>query len=68
MSEPKLHYYSMVFLDNALHASAYFGFTYPNVTRALIEQAKIVAGVGPDAVLLNCSYLGEMTKREFNEG
>jgi hypothetical protein len=68
MSEQKNHYYCMVFLDEARHTSAYIGFTYPKVTRALIEQAKTVAKASPDAMLLNCMYLGEMTKSEFNEG
>jgi hypothetical protein len=68
MSEQKNHYYNMVFMEDARYTSAYIGFTFPKVTRALIEQAKTVAGASPDAMLLNCVYLGEMTKSEFNEG
>lgn len=47
------------------HGSCYLGFDCQNITKAEVDRAKIVAKLSPEAVLLNCSYLGFMTKDHF---
>ncbi|MDF2792291.1 MAG: hypothetical protein K0S85_44 [Pseudomonas orientalis] len=67
---PRLHYYALSFLDITpsgapLNASTYVGWPEQMVTKPRIDAAKPSAGVGPGAVLLACSYLGEMTRAQM---
>lgn len=70
----KQHMYAFAFVDNNdsgrpgyQYASAYAGYPEPNqITLADIEEAKATAGVSPESVMLNCSYLGYMTAGQLN--
>lgn len=70
MSE-QLHYYCLSFYESQLrggaHAQVICGFPDSRVTQKRIAGAREVGQVGPDAVLLACSYLGLMTPKEFKE-
>jgi|GEM_PF-3337897 len=68
-----LHYYHFVFAESPdgreqTFTSCSIGLTEPCVTRQILARAKMVAGATQDSVMLNCSYLGEMTSEKFNEG
>lgn len=67
----KKHWYSFSFsgIDNAsksqCNASTYIGYADKFINKSRILYAKEAAGVSVDAVLLNVSYLGYMTKDHF---
>lgn len=66
------HWHSAAFLGYSLEygkttqASTLFSTPTRNVTRAHLDKAAKEAGVRKDPVILNVSYLGEMTDEEFN--
>jgi hypothetical protein len=68
----KQYFYSFAFIDTKLTAtnvgSVYKGYSVKSVTLPQIEQAKKDAGVGENAVLLSCCYLGRMTRNEMVNG
>ena len=59
------HWYAYAFFDNNDRACTYVGHIDNVVTKPRIEEAKVAAGVGPNAVLVGVSYLGLMTKHRF---
>lgn len=70
VDDEKKHWYSFSFSgidENSgcqCNASTYIGYKEKLITRMRIDYAKKAAGVS-DAVLLNASYLGYMTKEQF---
>ncbi len=67
---PRLHWYSLTFSDRPTPTtercgSTYTGWPEPLVTKPRIDAAKESAGVGPDAVLMACCYLGQMTRAQM---
>lgn len=68
-ASPRLHWYSLAFIDSApsgapIHASTYMGWPEQLVTKPRIDATKRHAGLTPNAVLLSCCYLGNMTRPE----
>lgn len=69
--DKKKHWYSFSFSGiekdsgRQCNASTYIGYEDNVVTMSRIKYAKYAAGVSIDAVLLNVSYLGYMTKEQF---
>lgn len=66
------HFYSLTFMDSnatgaTTHANTYIGLVEPRVTRRDIAQARTSASLSANAVLLNCSYLGEMTAQQWQD-
>jgi hypothetical protein len=68
MSDRK-HWFSYCFQESGgtriVTASAYIGYPESAITKERIEVAKDGAGVSVNAVLLNVSYLGHMTRSQF---
>ena len=64
--ERKLHWYCLTFASGNQQISHYIGRVQQKVTLHDIDQAKINSGAGLKACLLACSYLGKMTKQEFD--
>ena len=69
-SEETSHWYCLSFSGPAMNgepcqASTYMGFCRPGISMPRILKAKQWAGVRSDAVLVACSYLGEMSKTDF---
>jgi len=62
----KKHYYSFAFIEivdnKETTASVYVGYPSKYVSVAQIQAAKEAAGVGENATMLSCSYLGKMSK------
>lgn len=68
-----LHFYTFTFMDSrqqgeTTHATAFVGIPEPKVTPKVIAAARRTAEVSPTAVLLSVSYLGEMTREEWDAG
>lgn len=64
------HYYSFVFLDTNVpgalqYKSGIVGLNEPKFSYHMIVAARKIAGAEPNAILINLSYLGEMTAEEF---
>lgn len=63
------HWYCFSFYDqypgSSAQASVYIGFDLPGISKPRILQAKAGAGVRADAVLIACSYLGQMSRDDF---
>lgn len=62
----KLHFYAFSFTDSGTAgvtrtASVYVGYPDKLVTVPRINDAKVKAGVGPNAVLIGLGYMGRMT-------
>jgi hypothetical protein len=68
MSDRK-HWFSYCFEESGgtriVTTSAYIGYPEKAITKARIEAAKDAVDVSVDAVLLNVSYLGYMTRSQF---
>lgn len=69
----KGHWYCFTYIGTDLktnthgaYASAYSSYTKNFVTLRMINNNKQHAGLKNDAVLLSVSYLGYMTKEEFD--
>lgn len=70
--EPLLYWYSFTFLQyingvTSYHSRAY-GFDTNFVTTARINWAKQHCSCQENASMLDCSYLGRMTKTKFEGG
>lgn len=68
----KVHWYCLSYVGESLsrekrtaYASVYYGLKEQKITRAVIEEGKVDAGVSSDSVLTSVSYLGRMSKKEF---
>lgn len=66
------HYYYFAFIESKngreeVRSAVNIGLTQQKVSRKVIQGAKSVAGASPDSVMTCCTYLGEMTKEEFND-
>lgn len=66
----RFHYYSLTFMDRPTPmtqrcGSVYLGWREQMVTKPRIDEAKVEAGVGPEAVLMACCYLGYMTREQM---
>lgn len=69
----KHYWYLMVFqwpLENGgfAVASEYAGLSEGNVTKSAIDRAKKRAGVPENASVMNISFLGKMTREDFERG
>jgi len=68
----KQYYYSFAFLKTKNNytkiTSIYIGYNQKSVSSPQIESAKKEAGIGPDAVMISCCYLGKMTGEEMQSG
>jgi hypothetical protein len=69
---PEFHWFAFAFRreteDEVQHAQCYRKFLTRAVTRIDIEKARDAAGIGVGAVMLSCSYLGQMTISAFDSG
>jgi hypothetical protein len=68
------HYYYFAFVESPdgqgeRRTSACIGLTYPKISKKVMESAREIAGAAasPHSVMTCCTYLGEMTKEEFND-
>lgn len=67
----KRHFYCFSYIGaniesgGSCNASVYVSYESKGITRTMIDDNKEVAKVKTNAVLLACSYLGEMTTVEF---
>ena len=65
------HYYCFSYVGRSsedghqCQACTYVGYDERRITKSIIEENKIAAGVDEDAVLLAVSYLGHMTREEM---
>jgi len=69
-SADQKHWYCFSFsgktLDGVMgQASVYIGYDQPGISNPRIMMAKEAAGVRADAVLIACSYLGLMSRDDF---
>lgn len=62
--EQKKHWYAFAFVNTEKHGSCYCGFPDKRVTIPRIKRAEAIAGIG-EAVLLNFSYCGFMTREKL---
>ena len=66
------HYYSFAFSysegNKTTTASVYIGYDYKFISMPQITGAKKAAGINNNAVMLDCCYLGKMTKQEVETG
>ena len=69
----KLHWYSFTYQGKPINGygisigGSYAGYSGEGVTLDIIRRNKERAGLERDAILLSTSYLGFMTKEEFEE-
>jgi hypothetical protein len=65
----KSYYYAFSFsyseAQKTTIASCYIGYPDKKITLSRIKEAKRYAEIDEKAVLISCSYLGHMTKKEF---
>ena len=65
MKEELIHWYCFTFQHGNRQTTNYAGYEKNYVTLKAINDAKKNADVEKEAVLLACSYLGEMTYEQF---
>lgn len=68
------HYYNFTFIEfsgvnglNTLYGNVYLGFDEQLVTLPRIAEARAAANMGPQAIMIDCSYLGLMVHADFLE-
>jgi len=71
MFKKRKHWFCFTFSDmrdsNQVIACTYTGYDCKNININRINDNKAHAGVSPSAVLMGISYLGYMTKDDFQE-
>jgi len=63
----KYHWYNFSYAYSCGFGSAQTGYKYKYITNKAINENRIYAKVGEDSVLLSVSYLGYMTREQYEK-